>query len=69
MLEDAKILFSDHQQFASHLAEVHENVESWWEGEKVQETKKRFLEQSMHVSEDYIQDFLTLTRKLLKETV
>jgi len=69
MLEDAKILFSDPQQFASHLAEVHENVESWWEGEKVQETKKRFLEQSMHVSEDYIQDFLTLTGKLLKETV
>ena len=42
VLIDSKIIFSDPIEAAEHINQIWEDIDSWWQSEKVQSARKHF---------------------------
>ena len=52
-----KIMFYSPKDAASHLNDVYENIELWWEDESIQKLRSQFVQEYALTSENWMDEW------------
>ena len=63
-LIDAKIIFESPKEAAKHINGIWNNPYIWWESKKVENAKKRFINETALVSEKALEKFVNYLKTL-----